>query len=173
MTDVSQNRQRPIGDQSAALPLTDAAAALGISENALRLRIRRHQVNAHKRDGRWYVVVNQSPPESDQPVTIPADQSETFAALRGTIDILQADVAYLRDQLGQRSTELAIERERSDVLQQLALNRIPQLPIGDSSEKPTDHPTASPTGQGEAIAPDMASDTSGSGARSWWRRILG
>jgi len=152
--------------------LTDAAAVLGISENALRLRIRRHQVNAHKRGGRWYVVIDQV---ADQSVTTPIDQSETVAALRETVEILQADVAYLRDQLDQRSHELAAERERADVISQLALQRIPPLSAGLSNdwkdEPRPEPPTASPEAQGEAETPKGQSDTL-TNRRSWWRRLL-
>ena len=171
----SQTRQRPSPDRSVSLPLTDAAAVLGISENALRLRIRRNHVAAHKQGGRWYVVIDQVADQSsdesmtspDRSVTTPVDQSETVAALRETVEILQADVAYLRDQLDQRSRELADERERADVIQQLALNRIPPLPAGESRTQRSDDqpqprlepPTASPAGQGEAIAPQRPSDT--------------
>lgn len=181
----SQTRHRPPSDRSAALPLTDAAAALGISENALRLRIRRQQVNAHKQDGRWYVVidqvtdqsVDQSPDESktspDQSVTTPVDQSETVAALRETVEILQADVAFLRDQLDQRSRELAAERERSDVIQQLALGRIPQLAPGEAERTRPEPQEASGSGPGEEIAPKRTPDTSqsetGTPARQWWK----
>jgi hypothetical protein len=172
MSDSSQTRQRPSGDQSAALPLTDAATALGISENALRLRIRRQQVNAHKRDGRWYVVIDQSPDESptqpDQLVTRLVDQSETVAALRGTIDILQADIEFLRRQVEEAERRHTSEIERRDVLLQSALGRIPALSATSRQEPQGTHPT----GQGEAEADRVTLETSGGRARSWWRRLI-
>ena len=172
--------------------MTDAAAVLGISENALRLRIRRNQVNAHKRGGRWHVVIDQvidqvtdqSPDESmtspDQSVTTPVDQSETVAALRETVGILQSDIAFLRDQLDQRSRELAAERERSDVIQQLALNRIPPLSAGEvRTQRDDDEPStrteplvSPPQPPGSTESPKTTPDTSQS-RRPWWRQLFG
>ena len=40
------------------LPLREAATHIDISRAALRARIRRNTVEAEKRDGRWFVLVD-------------------------------------------------------------------------------------------------------------------
>ena len=59
---------------------------------------------------------------------------------------LAGETAFLRDQLDQRSRELAAERERADILHREALSRIPALPAGDlGPHDATATPAASPT----------------------------
>ncbi len=164
----SPTRQRPGPDQSASLPLTDAAAALGISENALCLRIRRKQVDAHKRDGRWHVVVDKSPDESvtspDHSVTTPVDQPETVAALRDTVAILQPDVDFLRRELETRTDEL----QRRDVLLREALGRIPALAQGETRIDPQeDSPERHQATEKTNPTPNTLQPQ-----RSWWSRWL-
>jgi len=98
----------------------------------------------------------------------------TIAAKDETIGRLAAEVAHLRDrenteitflreQLDQRSRELAAERERADVIQQLALQRIEALTatVADQREDaPTTAPEA-PGRDGSAREGDPA---------SWWTR---
>ncbi len=59
----------------------------------------------------------------------------TIAAKDETIGRLDAEVAFLREQLDQRSRELAAERERFDVIQQLALHRIEALTTGMGDQR--------------------------------------
>jgi len=77
----------------------------------------------------------------------------TIAAKDETIGRLDAEVAFLREQLDQRSRELAAERERFDVIQQLALQRIEALTatVADQRE---DAPTIAPEppGRDEGIS---------------------
>ena len=100
----------------------------------------------------------------------------TVAAKDETIGRLAAEVAYLRDrenteitflreQLDQRSRELAAERERFDVIQQLALQRIEALTatVGDQRQ---DAPTAAPEPPGR----DEAASEDDRASPSWWTR---
>jgi len=91
--------------------------------------------------------------------------SDEVAYLR---DRNNTEITYLRDQLdrrdlelAQRSRELATERRRADVVQQLALQRIEALTAttGDQRQDAPER-AAEPTG-----APDVEGD-----AASWWGR---
>lgn len=89
----------------------------------------------------------------------------TIAAKDETISRLDAEVAFLREQLDQRSRELAAERERFDVIQQLALQRIEAL--------------TSVSGDQRESAPERAPEPPGAteGGRegdpsSWWATML-
>ena len=84
----------------------------------------------------------------------------TVAAKDETINRLAAEVAYLRDrenteitflreQLDQRSRELAAERQRFDVIQQLALQRIEALTATVAAQR-EDVPDGAEDGPGHA-----------------------
>ncbi len=119
----------------------------------------------------------QSAPLSDAGATVAElwraledEGKATIAAKDETIGRLDAEVAFLREQLDQRSRELAAERERFDVIQQLALQRIEALTTGAVGQR-RHAPTASQ---------DVPGSTEGSreGAPpSWlsraWRRVSG
>jgi len=102
---------------------------------------------------------------------------ERMAATTETVVRLDAEVTYLRDQLDQRgqeleqrSRELAAERERADVIQQLALQRIEAL-TATVAEQREDAPerAAEPPGRDEGVSEGSPS--------SWWgrtwRRVIG
>ena len=61
------------------------------------------------------------------------------AALATEVDHLRdrenTEITFLREQLEQRSWELAAERERFDVIQQLALQRIEALTMGTGDQR--------------------------------------
>ncbi len=80
-------------------------------------------------------------------------------AVEALIESQQAEIAYLREQLAERSRELAAERERFDVLHREALARIPALGAGQ------DAPVAAHKPQPEAQPVEPAADTS----VPWWR----
>jgi len=61
-----------------------------------------------------------------------------IAAKDQTIDRMDAEIAFLRDQLDKRSQELADERERSDVLHREAFARIEVLTAGLGTSVPND-----------------------------------
>jgi uncharacterized membrane protein YccC len=101
-----------------------------------------------------------------------ADAEAIVVAKDQTIGELSTDVAYLRqhldqisEQLEQRSRELAAERERADVIQQLALQRIEALTAG-LVEQREDAPTAAPDPPG-ATEGGSEGDPS-----SWWARAF-
>ena len=165
-------------------PLDAAAERLGISRDAARKRLERGTLVGEKRHGHWFVLLDnldtldavsdlpgrQSPGHVDAVGTPPDAMPDT---VRELIDQLKSENAYLRDQLDQRSRELGAERERSDVIQQMALGRIPQLPMGDSGGMRAEPPTASPDAQQSTDAVNEGADTSRSTARRWWRRWFG
>jgi len=95
---------------------------------------------------------------------------ERMAATTETVVRLDAEVTYLRDQLDQRSKdldqrsrELAAERERADVIQQLALQRIEALTttVADQRESAPER-AAEPPGATEGVSEGDPS--------SWWTR---
>ena len=102
---------------------------------------------------------------------------ERMAATTETVVRLDVEVTYLRDQLDQRgqeleqrSRELAAERERADVIQQLALQRIEALTtgMGDLRESAPER-AAEPPGSTEG---DSEGDPSSWLARAW-RKVRG
>jgi uncharacterized coiled-coil protein SlyX len=106
-----------------------------------------------------------------------ADAKAIVAAKDQTISELSTDVTYLRqhldqvsEQLEQRSRELAAERERADVIQQLALQRIEALTAAAADQR-EDSPTAAPepTGRDEGAAEGHPA----SWLVSAWRKVRG
>ena len=94
--------------------------------------------------------------------------SDVIAAKDALVERLADEVTYLRGQLdqrdielAQRSRELAAERERADVIQQLALQRIEALTTGMGDQR-QDAPerAAEPPGRAEGAAEGDPS--------SWW-----
>ncbi len=94
----------------------------------------------------------------------------TIAAKDQTIGRLDAEVAFLREQLDQRSRELAAERERFDVIQQLALRRIEALTTGMGDQR-QDAPDHAPGALGRDGAPSEGHPSSWP-ARAW-RKVRG
>ena len=91
----------------------------------------------------------------------------TIVAKDETIGRLDAEVVFLREQLDQRSRELAAERERFDVIQQIALTRIEALTtgMGDQRQDAPDHAPGAP-GRDEAPSEGIhPRGRRGSGAR--------
>ena len=92
-------------------------------------------------------------------------KDEASAAKDETIGRLDTEVAFLREQLDQRSRELAAERERFDVIQQLALQRIEAL-TATVADRRHDAPERAPEPPGrDERAPE--GDPS-----SWWASAL-
>ena len=173
--------------QDATLTVAEVAAALGLSAGAVRKRLERGQLAGHKVDGQWRVRIgatdaarhdatgHDNTTRHDRtvvshvasPATTPAGEAE---ALRGHVADLRGEVDYLRDQLAQRSRELAAERERSDILHREALSRIGAIgPGGDAGDDPPPTgATAAPEGQGATIR-----SARGQPPGTWWQRLLG
>ena len=156
------------------LPIAEAAEVLGLSATAVRKRVKRGSLAAHKGpDGCWYVEI-----EPGSPPGHTIDQPALVARLTD-------EVAFLRRELERRGEELSREREsreaeqrrraeevhteqerraeelrRKDVLlaefaQRIAelSNRLPELPAT----------AAAPAAQGLEPRP---------GRTSWWKRLL-
>src|SRR5687768_11379189 len=129
------------GSDGPGITISEAARRLGLSTDAIRSRLHRGTLPGRKVDGNWQVFLEQpsaptvAQPGSDRAATATdrADDgpltSLLVAAKDDVIRRQDMEIAYLRDlvterdrALEERSRELAAERERSDVLQQLALS---------------------------------------------------
>ena len=168
---------------------TEAAGRLGITPDAVRARLRRGTIAGERIDGDWQVflprdttpteVSHDDQHDADTTATVERHDTDTtlimslLAAKDQAIAIQQEEIEFLRRQSEESERRHAVEIERRDILLRQALGLIPQLPMGDSSGIRSEPPTDSPTGQGEAESPEGESDTSRSGARSWWRRLFG
>lgn|GEM_PF-1897898 len=178
--------------------IKEAAERLGVSQDTIRRRLKHGELVGEREKTPqgfvWRVELSQeyvgevgesaaggtSTQDGDKHTDSPTRVAELLASKDETIARLDSDVAYLRDQLDQRSRELATERERSDVIQQLALNRIPPLSAGESrtqqsDDQPrprTEQQKTSPEGRSEEIGPKTTQDTLQSEtvtpARRWW-----
>jgi len=106
--------------------------------------------------------------EEEGKATIAA-KDETIGRLAAEVAHLRdrenAEITFLREQLDQRSRELAAERERFDVIQQIALTRIEALTSG-MGEKREDAPGRAPEPPGRD---EVASESDPS---SWWASAL-
>ncbi len=175
MTRPGDRQDTPPGD---VFTVAEVAARLGVTPDAVRRRLHRGTlVGTKTAAGEWRILLPDTTPPGPRPDPVTGDRQDTATTrqdappgetetLRGHVADLRGEVAYLRDQLAQRSRELATERERSDVIQQLALQRIPVLVPGDDS--PQAAPTAAPERQHATIRP-----ATGQAPGAWWRRLLG
>ncbi|MDP9470791.1 MAG: helix-turn-helix domain-containing protein [Chloroflexota bacterium] len=179
-------RMGPGGRQDAApegLTVAEAAARLAVTPDAIRRRLHRGTLAGAKTvDGEWrvWLPVDEAgappgpPPGQRQDaartppggapgqVDPPSEASRpeaTHPAVEALIESQQAEIAYLREQLAERSRELAAERERFDVLHREALARIPALGAGQDSSR------AAPSPRPEAPPAEASPDT----APPWWK----
>ena len=168
------------GDRQDATPagatVAEAAARLRVTPDAVRRRLHRGTLaGAKTAEGEWRVWFPDDPP-GPRPDDRPDDRQDTARTrqdvppaetevLQAYVADLRADVAYLRDQLDQRSRELAAERERFDVLHREALGRIPALGAGSAPEEPLKARSDGP----ESPSPPA----SGGGLLARLRRLLG
>ena len=176
MTDRTPTGKQQASDRGTdrpSLSVAEAADRLGITSDAVRARLHRGTLGGEKYAGAWRVWLSNT--TTDRQTTVDRQDptghrqdapTAEVDALRDHVAHLAADVAYLQDQLAQRSRELATERERSDVIQQLALQRIPVLTPGESP--PQTGTTAAPEGQGATIRP-----ATGQAPGPWWKWLLG
>ncbi len=86
-------------------------------------------------------------------------EADPHPAVESLLEGQHQEIAYLREQLAERSRELTAERERFDVLHREALARIPALSAGQDapSAAPAVHRTA------ESTEPTPATSV------PWWR----
>ncbi len=136
------------------LTVAEAAARLGVTPDAIRRRLHRATLTGAKTvDGEWRVWLPDgeagappAPPPGQPPVagqdiarTPPVSQeASSHPAIEALLEGQRQEIAYLREQLAERSRELAAERERFDVLHWEALARIPAL--GARQEAPVAPP---------------------------------
>lgn len=106
------------------LSVADAAARLGVTPDAVRARIRRGTLSAEKGDDGVYVVTLPRDEGHDADTTATGPDATPNDAL---VEQLQSEVAYLRSELTAAREQAAQERERADVLQREALQRIEAL----------------------------------------------
>ena len=170
-----------------------AADRLGISPDAVRRRLKNGELVGEKETTPqgfvWRVELPADTPEVETRVddgvpapgiTTPDPPSagigeemveliqlrERMVATTETVVRLDAEVTYLRERLEQRSRELAAERERADVIQQLALQRIEALTTGMGDQRQdTPERAAEPPGRAEGGSEGDPS--------SWWATMLG
>ena len=110
------------------VPIAEAARVLGIAPEAVRKRVRRGTIRAHKVDGQWYVVL----PERDAPPdNRPATGQDHYREL---VDALRDEVSWLRQELAVRTAEL----ERKDHIIAALTQRLPELPPPAEPRKPDD-----------------------------------
>ena len=174
-----------------------AAERLGISQDAVRRRLKSGELVGEKETTPqgfvWRVELPADTPEveprADDGVPAPGITTpdpppaaigeerveliqlrERMAATTEMVVRLDTEVAYLRDQLEQRSRELAAERERADVIQQLALQRIEALTatVADNRQDAPER-APEPPGRDEGVS---EGDPSSWWGRTW-RRITG
>jgi len=108
----------------------EAAALLGMTPDALRKKLQRGTIPGTKVDGEWRVArpAVAVKPDSDRPRPRPDRDGD-----RGYLDHLEAEIAYLREQLDVSQRERAAERERFDVIHREALQRIEALSPGEDA----------------------------------------
>lgn len=106
--------------------MQEAAQRLGVTPDAIRSRLRRGTLEGGKDGDTWYVVLPSSEDDGDRQDddTPRHDTDATPAAL---IEQLQGEVSYLRSELTAAREQAAKERERADVIQREALDRIQGL----------------------------------------------
>ncbi len=156
------------------LTVADAAARLAVTPDAIRRRLHRGTLAGAKTvDGEWRVWLPRGEagaPPGPPPGQPPEDRQDTartppvlhetppHPAIEALLEGQRQEIAYLREQLAERSRELATERERFDVLHREALGRIPALGAGQ------DAATTPPAPQ-EPQTPKQGKDP-------WWVSLL-
>ena len=173
-SDRAATVDQPGADRS-EVTIAEAAVLLGLSTDAVRSRLNRGTLDGRKDANGWVVYPprpsatgQQLSPTVDQPPATghrPSTDRDAIAAYEALAETQQAEIAFLREQLAQRSRELAAERERFDVLHREALGRIPALGPGGAPERA---PAASP-----APPESPPSSKPGGGLLARLRRLLG
>ncbi|MDP9473952.1 MAG: helix-turn-helix domain-containing protein [Chloroflexota bacterium] len=174
MSDRPDHDRTPTGirldNDRTAVPIAEAARMLGLSTDAVRKRLQRGTIAGEKIGDTWRVFLEPDTATGDRPdVSSPRPESDRTAAAGPDplVETLREEVAYLREQLAERSRELATERERFDVLHREALARIPAIGSGQHAS------VASPEPSGATEPRHTPPDTSTPAHAPWWRRWLG
>jgi hypothetical protein len=141
----------------AGLPIGEAAARLGITVPALRKRIRRGSIHAHKVNGHWSVSL---PAEVDAGSPAGSGRGQVDAGGDAVIAEVRARVADQQDRIAflQRLTE-----HQAGVIADLT-RRVPELPTGRTTSSPD------PSIEPEAAAPPVLFPVPAPAPhrRPWW-----
>lgn len=100
------------------VPIHEAAEYLGISVVAVRKRAQRGSLAGEKRDGVWYIEIEDGPPTgppTGSPQVDSAHEDETLALLRVTVEML-------REQLNAKDQQIADLMRQGERLQSLLGN---------------------------------------------------
>ncbi len=131
-------------DQAATHTIADAARLLGISEHAVRKRIHRGTLPAHKDDDRWLVAI---------PVQA-ADQSPASTDLAAVITPLAVLTERLTAQHRELTEAAPIWQTRAAHLEE-QLKQLAASPAADAGEDARQRPQESPVTRAPARWPRM------------------
>jgi hypothetical protein len=136
--DVPNPTTNPDQPPTAGLTITQAAQRCGVTREAIRLRIRRGTLPAHKVNGQWVVFLNDPPTptangvgEHDQavppnPTTNPDENTVPYPVL---VAQMEREIQFLREQLTVHQHQLdEAARDRSELRQLLAIQVSHALP---------------------------------------------
>ena len=189
-TDRDTARTRP-GDRQDVPPappgdlftVAEVAARLGVTPDAVRRRLHRGTLVGMKTAaGEWRVLLPDTTPPGPRHDRVTGDRPDPartrqdvdrvpvvdlLAGKDALIAQLTGETTYLRDQLDQRSRELADERQRADVLHREAIARFPMLTAGEGA------PTTVPAAPDGPERGDVGVRSSATTVGLWWRRLLG
>ncbi len=104
----------------AAVPIQEAAQRLGLSVVAVRKRAQRGTLTGFKRDGIWYIEMDDGQ-STGPPMGSPQVDNAPEPITRELVDILRDEIAFLRRELEARTQEV----ERAHILLQNAQRLIP------------------------------------------------
>ncbi len=104
----------------AAVPIQEAAQRLGLSVVAVRKRAQRGTLTGYKRDGIWYIEMDDGQP-TGPPMGSPQVDNAPEPITRELVDILRDEIGFLRRELEARTQEV----ERAHILLQNAQRLIP------------------------------------------------
>jgi hypothetical protein len=157
------------------IPIQDAAARLGISLDAARKRLVRGTLAGERTPAGWTVYWTDRQ-DSSAPGGAPASDA-LVEALQARIDSLETHLAAERQAREDAERRHSVELERRDVLLREALQRVPELPAGETVQAATvTHEKAAVRNDRGDVASESV--TSGSDRlalrwRRWWRRMRG
>ncbi len=103
-----------------AVPIQEAAQRLGLSVVAVRKRAQRGTLTGYKRDGIWYIEMDDGQP-TGPPLGSPQVDNSPEPITRELVDILRDEIGFLRRELEARTQEV----ERAHILLQNAQRLIP------------------------------------------------
>jgi septal ring factor EnvC (AmiA/AmiB activator) len=141
------------------LTVPEAARRLGVTPDAVRKRIKRHNIRWEKdEDGRVYVYLESS--------TTEADAIREVSATERFVEELKTQNEFLREQL---EAEREANRENRRLLA-AALERIPAIePPPDISSDAREPPQTASEDVDRGRVPE---EPETAGLRPWWRRIF-